>query len=149
MTQRGRKSAAALAVVREAPSVVRLRPPAELTAVERSLWLEVVNSKPAEWFGPEHGPLLRGYVKHSIRAQLLDEQIDAFDPEWLKDEDGLKRYDRLLAMREREMRAASSLATRMRITQQGVWRADKAGTLSQQGGGGRKPWQTVDDSDES
>jgi hypothetical protein len=44
----------------------------------------------------------------------------SFERAWLADEDGLKRYDRLLAMAEGETRAASSLATRLRITRQAV-----------------------------
>ena len=144
MTQRGRKSTAALAVVQSSPDVIRLRPPAGLSAAERGLWLETVNSKPAEWFGPEHAPLLRQFVKHAVTAQVIQQHMDAFDPEWLKDDDGLKRYELLLRMHEREGRAMSSLATRMRITQQGVYAADKAATLSRSVGG-RKPWQTLEE----
>lgn len=141
-----RKSVAALAIASVAPGAVRLPPPATLTQAERGLWLAVVNSKPAEWFGPEHAPLLANYVRHSLAADVLTQQLHDFDPEWLKDDDGLKRYGRLLVMRERETRAASSLATRMRITQQGVYRADKAATVAGRAAQ-RKPWQN--DSNES
>ena len=39
------------------------------------------------------------YCQHVVTAQVLDDEIKAFDREWLRDDDGLKRYDRLLAMR--------------------------------------------------
>lgn len=147
MTQRGRKSAASLAVVQLAGvGVPRVPPPSRLTAAQRSIWLETVNSKPAEWFGPEHAPLLEQYVRHVVSARVLAEQIAEFDPEWLKDDEGLKRYERLLRMHELEGRAASSLATRMRITQQSVYRADKAATLAGKVTA-RKPWE-VDDADD-
>ena len=57
----------------------------------------------------------------------------------LADGDGfnVKHYDRLLKMQEREGRAITSLATKMRISQQATLtkRADK-GTR-----GSRKPWE--------
>ena len=52
------------------------------------------------------------------RRGLLTTQIEEFELEWLARDDGLKRYDKLLTMREREVRSASSLATRLRITRQ-------------------------------
>jgi hypothetical protein len=140
-----RKSAASLAIVREVGPVVRLMPPAGLSAWERGLWLDVVNGKPAEWFAAEHEPLLRQYVKHAATARVLQAQIDEFDPEWLKDDDGLRRYDRLLSAHEREGRAMTSIATKMRLTQQSQYGARAASTASDSTGSGRKPWQTVDE----
>ena len=51
---------------------------------------------------------------------MLAEEVANFQREWLAEDEGLKRYDRLLAMSEREGRAASSLATRLRITRQAL-----------------------------
>jgi hypothetical protein len=39
----------------------------------------------------------------SCRAILADELLN-FDRAWIADDDGLKRYDKLLAMHERESR---------------------------------------------
>jgi hypothetical protein len=61
--------------------------------------------------------------------------------ELLLDDEGLKRHDRLSAMHEREMRAASSLATRMRLTQQAVVDKRTAGRKGEAFRLGPKPWE--------
>src|SRR4051812_26832221 len=110
MAQPGRKSAAALSVVGQLASVSRVHPPAELTDAQRGLWLETVNSRPAEWFGPEHVALLVEYVRHVSTADVLTQQIQAFDPAWLADDDGLRRMNTLTAMRARETQCITTLA---------------------------------------
>jgi hypothetical protein len=61
-----RKSAAANVVpLRQAP---RLRPPDDLTADQREIWLRTVNSLPAAHFHATDGPLLRSYVQASARV---------------------------------------------------------------------------------
>lgn len=121
--------------------VSRVPPPAELTDAQRGLWLETVNSKPAEWFGPEHIPLLLEYVRHVATADMLTQQIEAFDPKWLDDDDGLKRLKTLTAMRAREAQCINTFARSMRLTHQAVYDKQKAATLSGRVGKGRKPWQ--------
>ncbi len=145
MNQRGRKSAASLAVVPTQVGAPRALPPAGLTPAQRVVWLEAVNAKPSEWFGPEHVPVLEAYCRHVVTGRALAELIEKFDPEWLNDDDGLKRYDRLLAMHTRETGRVNELARAMRLTQQAIYRADKAATLSKKGRAS-KPWQVVDES---
>jgi hypothetical protein len=116
-------------------------PPVELTDAQRGLWLVTVNSKPAEWFGDEHVPMLVEYVRHVSTADMLTKQIESFDPEWMKDDDGLRRMKNLTAMRAREAQCINTLARSMRLTQQSVYHAQKAATLAGKGGGKRKPWQ--------
>lgn len=84
------------------------------------------------------------YCQHVVTAQVLDDEIKTFDREWLRDDDGLKRYDRLLAMREREVRSASSLATRLRITRQATTDPKTVGRAHSAMGRSRKPWEVVD-----
>ncbi len=117
-----RKSAASLEVAtRPALGVSqRLAPPVHLSEAERGLWLQTVNDQPAEAFTETHAPLLELYCRHIVQARVLADELAQFDRAWLADDDGLKRYDRLLAMAEREGRAASSLATRLRITRQAL-----------------------------
>lgn len=143
MAQPGRKSAASLSVVGTVTSLKRLAPPEDLTSDQRQIWLATVNSKPAEWFGDEHMPILREYVRHVVTAEVLTRQIEEFDPAWMADDDGLKRYDRLTGMRAREAGVINTLARSMRLTQQAAYRADKAASLGDKGKG-KKPWQVVD-----
>lgn len=123
MNQRGRKSAnssGATGVLAPVTSHKRLLPSAHLSAAEQAIWLDLINDQPAASFSITHGPLIEMYAKHVVHSRTLCEEIANFDRAWLADDDGMKRYDKLLGMHERETRAASSLATRLRITRQAV-----------------------------
>ena len=88
-----------------------------------------------------HAPMLELYCRHVVRSRVLAEEIDAFDRAWLADEDGLKRYDRLLGMAEREARAANALARSLRITRQSVIHPTVAGNANAREVRSRKPWE--------
>jgi hypothetical protein len=119
----------------------RLRAPLHLSDAERSVWVEVVNDQPGGAFTPTHSPLLEMYCRHITQARILADELINFERAWLADSDGLKRYDRLLAMSERESRAASSLATRLRITRQAVEHPTTVGRSLKNQAKGRKPWE--------
>lgn len=91
-----------------------------MSDAERSVWVATVNDQPADAFTDTHAPLLELYCRHIVQARVLADELAQFERAWLADDDGLKRFDRLLAMSEREGRAASSLATRLRITRQAL-----------------------------
>ncbi|WP_230958612.1 hypothetical protein [Burkholderia territorii] len=103
--------------------------------------MEVVNDQPASAFTATHAPLLEMYCRHVTNARVLAEEILNFERAWLADDDGLKRYDRLLAMSERESRAASSLATRLRITRQAVEHPTTVSRSLTNQKKARKPWE--------
>ena len=141
MAQRGRKSAASIAV-RAAPTLSdsRLPAPLHMSDAERAVWVDVVNDQPANAFSPTHGPLLEMYCRHVVLSRVLADEILNFDRSWLADDDGLKRYDRLLAMHERESRAASSAATRLRITRQAIDQQTVARSIIN-APKAKKPWE--------
>lgn len=144
MTQRGRKSAASrevAAVVAPLSTESRLAPPLHINDAEREVWLQVVNDQPADAFSATHAPLLELYCRHVTNARVIADEISNFSTAWIADEDGLKRYDRLLAMAERESRAASSLATRLRITRQAVEHPTTVGRALKNQKKVRKPWE--------
>ncbi len=143
MGTRGRKSSASLEVPAIGTSIgvaQRLDSPLHISEAERSVWVQVVNDQPADSFTPTHAPLLELYCRHVVQARILADELQNFSREWIADDDGLKRYDRLLAMSERESRAASSLATRLRITRQAIDQQTVARKLVNQTKG-RKPWE--------
>lgn len=147
MAQRGRRSQADLMTMAQVAPVsgeARLVAPAHITDAEQCVWMEVVNDQPASAFSPTHGPLLEQYCRHIVQARLLADEIMNFDRAWLADDDGLKRYDRLLAMQEREGRAASSLATRLRITRQATTDPKTVGRANGRQARSKKPWELVD-----
>lgn len=119
----------------------RLLAPAHISDAERMVWLEVVNDQPADAFTVTHAPLLELYCRHIVQARVLADELANFDRAWLADDDGLKRYDRILAMAEREGRAASSLATRLRITRQAVEHPTTVGRNLARQNKSRKPWE--------
>ena len=145
MAARGRKSAASLAVTNKPDIGVakRLPPPATMSDAEMSVWAEVVNDQPAGAFTATHAPLLEMYCRHVVNNRIIADELMNFDRAWLADDDGLKRYDTLLKLSERESRAASSLATRLRITRQAVDHNTVARSLVNNNQIGQKPWQML------
>lgn len=139
MRQRGRKSQGALQSVAPVENIPRCPPPAELSEFEAHIWTATVNTKPADWFQADTLPLLLSYCKHVSHAATLDREIAAFDPAWLRDDDGLKRYKVLTDMRERESRAQTALARSMRLTHQAQVHRETAGVKSRKATGS-KPW---------
>lgn len=136
MGARGKKPRGQLTAVPD-PSITavdRPAPPAELTDEQATVWMTIVNSLPAEWFRPETHELLASYCRHAIAARRVANLIEAFESEEADAVD-VEHYDRLLKMQEREGRAMSSLATRMRMSQQSTY--DKK---VQKPKGAKKPW---------
>lgn len=139
MKQRGRVSANHLATVSVLP-VQRFDPPADLTPDQSELWRAIVACKPSDWFDAGSMRLLAAYCKAASEHARVSADIDGFDSEWLKKEDGLDRYDRLTKLQDRFATQMVRLATKMRLTQQSKYRADAASVADNQGGG-RKPWE--------
>lgn len=143
MTARGRKSPAGLATLPIGTSISvtkRLSPALHLSNSEQTVWLEIVNDQPAGAFTETHTHLLEMYCRHVVQSRILAEEVAAYDRSWLADSEGLARFDKLLKMAERETRAASSFATRLRITRQAVDQQTIARALNN-APKGRKPWE--------
>jgi hypothetical protein len=126
MTKRGRKSTAELSIAPISIEGRRPSPPADLTAPQAKTWRAIVSSTPAGWFNVTQEPLLAAYCRHVAESDRLSVMIDNCKPD-LGGKDGLRRLDKLLAMRARETMAISSLATRMRLTQQAQMHPRSAG----------------------
>jgi len=147
VAKRGRQSAASLEIVRVLPeqfNITRLPCPPYLSGESRAVWLEVTNDQPSDAFSAVHAPLLEMYCSHVVQARVLAQELARFDLGLLSDDDGLRRYDKLLTLQERESRAASALATRLRITRQAVDQQTIARGLVNQKKT-RKPWERNDD----
>lgn len=113
MGSRGRKSQADLSVVGSTDAVDRPAPPEELTSEQKQVWLNVVNSLPADHFGEETLGALIQLCRHTVSARRIEqlsraeEQSEDFD---------LSNYDRIRKMAERESRMISSLMVKLRIS---------------------------------
>jgi chaperone required for assembly of F1-ATPase len=135
MAKRGRPSSASLAVTSAAiEKLQRPDAPYDLTDEQSEEWWSVVNRMPADWFPRETHAMLAQYCRHVIAARRVAQLVAACEAEKSLD---IERYDKLLKMQEREGRAISSLATRMRISQQATVRAESARKPSMV----EKPWE--------
>jgi hypothetical protein len=136
MQTRGRHSAAKLAVITNMVNP-RQAPPAFLSADERRLWVEIVETKPAEWFGPDSAPILVEFVRAVDTCNLLANQVrealESGEPDWI---------ERFLKLRDKESRRAADLATKLRLTQQSRYTPQAAATANKRTMNATKPWET-------
>lgn len=135
MGTRGRQSAASMAIV-EANPVEAIRmplPPEELTEEQAEEWLSITGRLPADWFPRETHGMLAQYCRHVVASRRVAQLVTEHEA---SAEFDVEVYDRLLKMQEREGRALSSLATRMRLSQQTQY--DKSKKKPAQT---RKPWE--------
>jgi hypothetical protein len=135
MGTRGRASAASLEVAKPTTErVARPEAPYDLTDEQTEEWWAVVNRLPADWFPRETHAVLSQYCRHVVSARRVAQLIQS---EETGEGFDLDQYDKLLKMQEREGRALSSLATRLRITQQATVSAKaKKPTV------GKLPWES-------
>lgn len=135
MGHRGRKSSASLTVVKpgDIVSVHRPLPPEDLNPEQAIEWQAIVDRMPADWFPRETHGLLAQYCRHVTASKLIASLIEGVISKETLD---IKKYDRLLRMQEREGRAISSLATRMRISQHSQYDKKKG-----KGTSAKRPWE--------
>ena len=137
MVKRGRKSSADIATIPikgAIQTIARPDAPYELTDAQAAIWHRVADDLPADWFTPKHIGLLKMYCRHEAQSDRIAMLIEQ---EMAKHELDVQQYDKLLAMQEREGRAMSSLATRMRITQQALYDKSKKAPSNSVS----KPWE--------
>jgi hypothetical protein len=133
---RGRDSVATIAVtqVGKIEPVPRPDAPYDLTDEQAAEWWAVVNRMPADWFPRETHGMLTQYCRHVVSArriaQLIEQAVAAEPFEVIE-------YQRLLVMQGLEGRAISSLATKMRLSQQSTY--DRT---TKKPAAGRKPWES-------
>lgn len=128
MGTRGRKSAASLTVASVSPVETIQRPdaPYDLTDEQSEEWWAVVNRMPADWFPRETHAMLAQYCRHVVRARRISQLLNAMENATGEDaEFDVKEYRDLLRSEEEQSRAISSLATRMRISQQATFDKSK------------------------
>lgn len=107
--------------------------PDELNHEEAEEWLAIVNRLPADWFSRETYPLLIQYCRHVITARRVRQIIEKLEGE---EDFDFKGYEAALKMQARESQIITTLATKMRISQQSTY--DKSKKKGK--GGSAKPW---------
>jgi hypothetical protein len=128
----------------------RQPPPEGLSIAEAAEWTGIVNRLPAGWFGREMQGLLAAFCRHIVESDRLSGMLAVLDTSLAEAAsqgrceidlviDSIKAREQLLRMRERETRAASSLATRLRLTPQSTY--DKTNASRLERSSGPKPWE--------
>lgn len=138
---RGRKSAASLNVV-PGSFQTRPEPPEELSERAKEVWRRTTASEAPDFFKTAAlQALLADYCRHVDTADILTSKIDEFEPEWFNTDDGVKRYDMLTKMRERETRSAADRATKLRLTNQSRYTPRAAEFAARDQSTSAKPWE--------
>lgn len=106
-----------------------------MTEDQAGVWRSVVGARSADFFGEDAVPLLEEYCRVVVMCRLLAVQIEA----------GIEGGDAgelkaLLDMRDKESRRMTSLATKLRLTNQSRYTPQSAATAAKRGAGG-KVWQ--------
>lgn len=142
MRSRGRPSVADQAVIIAGTFGKRPEPPEDLTPRQAEIWRATVASEHAAFFDTAAlRALLTDYCRHRESGEKVSVVIDAFQAEWLKNSEGAKRFGGLLRMRELETRAAVTLATKLRLTNQSRYDEKTAATAKRNTAAGAKPWE--------
>jgi hypothetical protein len=113
-----------------------------LTERQAEIWRETAASEPTDFFNTAAlRGLLADYCRHRQAAEDVSAIIDSFKPEWLKNGEGVKRYQALLKIRESETRAAKDMARALRLTNQSRYTPMAAATAARNAAKGPKPWE--------
>ena len=135
MTQRGRKSEAALSAVSTLPE--RPEAPEELNPEEIIIWDRMTEAKPVDWFKPEHWDLLADYCHHTYRHRRLTKQLN------LIEDVTSKEYIDITKLAISESQASNRCARAMRCTPQSQYDAKKGNGHSSTTS--KKPWEKTSD----
>lgn len=143
MRQRGvRSKAADLTVVIPGEFGKRPEPPEHLTERQAEIWRETTASEPIEFFASAAARgLLADYCRHREAVENVSGILDTFKPEWLKNGEGVKRYQTLCRIRETETTAAMRMARSLRLTNQSRYVPHRAANVASLNSRGPKPWE--------
>ena len=119
----------------------RPQAPMVLNARAEDEWNRVVNRMPSDWFTDETLSTLQAYCEHTAEGEAVQMMIEKVRGTAMADDESYKRYRDLLRDKELQTRAALACATKMRMTQQSSYDAQKGAVAKKKSTGGAKPWQ--------
>lgn len=116
---------------------MRMQPPGDLTSEQASVWREVVDAKPVDWFSEDSAPLLSEYCRAAVMCKTLAVMVEAAIAGG-----EVKELSDVLRLRDMEAKRLTSIATKLRLTQQSRYTPQAAATATKRAAGGKKPWET-------
>ncbi len=137
---RGRKAQAALSVAQVTELKQIAKPPKHLTTTQSDIWRVVMASSAGDYIQAEAYPVLVEYCRAVENADRIAKEIEEFDFSWSREDDGLKRLDKMLQMHDRIQGKIAALSVKLRLTPSTRVHPETAGT-SERHASKRKPWQ--------
>jgi hypothetical protein len=140
MKTRGRNSAASQIIA--GGFAERPEPPQSLSSRQKTIWREVVASEDPNFFnsGVLRG-LLADYCRSRATAEGITEVIEASADVWMQDSESVGNHERLLRMRDRELKAMVTVATKLRLTNQSRYVPHSAGRAAAKAPKDDLPWR--------
>ena len=131
--QRGRKSAVSLTVIGPGgiETIRRPEPPQKLVPAAAKVWISIVSSLPADWFGGETHHLLAEYCRVIVHSDYVWGMIEEL---WASPDFDMDEYERLLKIHERESRLIASLSVKLRISPSASYSKEKNRQIEHQRG---------------
>jgi hypothetical protein len=143
MKQRGRKSADSvdLTVIDGDFAGKRPDPPPDMTPQQAHIWTATVNDEPLEHFATAATrEMLKDYCIQRHIADTIAGAMNVFPAEGHKSVKGMMFFRQLQKAHDMATRGASSLATKLRLTNQSRYTPMAAATASRNTMKGIKPW---------
>ena len=134
---RGRKSAASLSVVPLVPGQARPEPPANLDALERQIWRDVVDALPGHWLDLAGQLVLRRLVAQAAISERREARLRQLRAQ---DQDGGEDADALAALHGVSSKTVAYLLGQLRATPRSRMVARAAGPQFEQTPRSR-PWE--------
>jgi hypothetical protein len=124
-------------------------PPEDLTPAQATLWRETIASEHERVFSTVSSrAMLKDYCRHRSDADRVSAVMNQFKDEWLKSEEGLKRWREYSNQREKEVRAALAIARSLRLTNLSRYGNREAAADARRAAKGPMPWDDVVADDE-
>jgi hypothetical protein len=144
--KRGRPSGTDLSVIVDISRAPPPQPPPELPASQQQTWRDIFGAVPSGYISRAAFPVAVELCRRIDRGRMLESLIEQFQPEWLAEDGGIERLDRLLAMAERESRGIVSCSRSLRLTPQSVQHPASAGRklTAHRPAGVQRPWDVED-----
>jgi hypothetical protein len=139
MAKRGRISGAELSVVVDLSRRPPPPPPSDLPPSQAETWRTVMGSVPSDYISRGAYPVLIELCRHIDRGRMLEGLIASFAREWIGEDGGIERLDKLLQAAEREGRAILACCRSLRLTPQSVHPTTSARRLANHLPAGRRP----------
>jgi hypothetical protein len=147
MLQRGRRSAAALAIadapIGELPNARQPAPPSYLGQREAALWWALVDRMGSDYFPRETHGLLATMCAVQIQLDAVNEGLMEFTEGLPKTERKMKRYKELTRLRTAVSAQLGSIATKLRLTPQARYDHHRAMGVANRrpAQGSERPWE--------